>query len=188
MKQTGTKVITGVVRLSFVHLFEPYAADANQEPKYSTTVLIEKKDKELLKLVKRAIEEAKEQGKSKWGGKIPANLSVALGDGDEKLDDDGKPYDGFAGHYYLNARCKNKPGVIDAFKQEINDSTKVYSGCYARVSVNFYGYNVSGNRGIACGLNNVQFVKDGEPLGGRSRAEDDFDEYVDEDDDYEDML
>lgn len=188
MKQVGTKVITDVVRLSFVHLFEPYAAEAGQEPKYSVTVLIDKQDKEMYKAMQRAINEAKELGKSKWKGRIPNDLDVSLRDGDEKLDDDGNPFDGFAGHWYVNAKCKNKPGIIDAFKQEITDSTKVYSGCYARVSVNFYGYNVSGNRGIACGLNNVQFVKDGEPLGGRSRAEDDFDEYVDEDDDYEDML
>ena len=54
--------------------------------------------------------------------------------------------------------------------QPILDRAEVYSGCYARVSINFYAFNSNGNRGIACGLGNIQKVRDGEPLGGRSSA------------------
>ena len=65
--------------------------------------------------------------------------------------------------------------------QPILDRAEVYSGCYARVSVNFYAFNSNGNRGIACGLGNIQKVRDGEPLGGRSSAADDFATDVDDD-------
>ena len=82
-----------------------------------------------------------------------------------------------------------KPGIVDRQLNEIIDSTEVYSGCYARASINFFPYNQAGNKGIACGLNNIQKLEDGEYLGGRSRPEDDF-EALDnpEDDDMEDFL
>lgn len=61
----------------------------------------------------------------------------------------------------------------------------VYSGCYARVSLNFYAFNTNGNKGIACGLGNIQKVDDGERLGGGASAEEDFDfEEVDAEDDF----
>ena len=54
------------------------------------------------------------------------------------------------------------------------DATEVYSGCYGRLTLNFYAYNANGNKGVAAGLGNVQKLEDGEPLGGFTRAEDDF--------------
>ncbi len=66
---------------------------------------------------------------------------------------------------------------------------EIYSGIYARFSINFYAFNTNGNKGIACGLNNVQKLADGEALGGKSRAEDDFnDSYSDNDYDDNDFL
>lgn len=178
---TSTKVITGEVRLSYVHVFEPHAVEAGQEEKYSVSVLIPKSDKKTLKKIKAAVEAAKVAGQGKWGGKVPAKLKTPLRDGDEERPDQEE----YAGHYFLNASSKTKPGVVDASVQPILDSTEIYSGCYGRVSLNFYPFNVSGNKGIACGLNNVQKLRDGDYLGGRSRAEDDFDA-VDIDDGGED--
>ncbi|MGK9252392.1 DUF2815 family protein [Paenibacillus humicus] len=175
---SDTKVITGKVRLSYTHLFNPTAIEAGQEPKYSTAILIPKSDKETLKKIQAAINAAIEAGKSKFGGKIPANLKKPLRDGDEERPDD----EAYQGHYFLNASAKQKPGIIDKYKNEITDSTEVYSGCYARVSLNFYAFNTAGNKGVAAGLNNVQKIAEGDYLGGRSRAEDDFDEFEDEDD------
>lgn len=172
-----TKVITGIVRLSYAHLFEPTAIDESQEKKYSVCLLIPKNDKETLGKIKKAIEKAKEQGKSKWGGKIPANLKLPLRDGDEERAEDHPEY---AGHYFVNCSSKQKPGIVDKNLNPILDSEEVYSGCYARASINFYPFDKAGNRGIACGLNNIQKIRDGEYLGGRSRAEDDFEEYEDE--------
>ncbi|WP_029516967.1 DUF2815 family protein [Paenibacillus polymyxa] len=174
-----TKVVTGKVRLSYVHVFEPNAIDGG-EPKYSSSILIPKSDKVTLKKIKAAIAAATEAGKSKWGGKVPGNLKTPLRDGDEEREDDPA----YAGHYFLNASSKNKPGIIDLDKIEITDTTEVYSGCYARVSLNFYAFNTNGNKGIAAGLNNLQKVADGDYLGGRSRAEDDFDDDFEDDDSF----
>lgn len=178
-KRTGTKVTTGKIRLSYVHLFEPRAIEGN-EPKYSVSVIIPKSDKETLQAIKEAVAEAKEQGKGKWSGKVPANLKTPLHDGDSERPDD----EAYAGCYYLNASSKNKPGIVDINVQPILDATEVYSGCYARLTLNFYAYNANGNKGIAAGLGNVQKLADGEPLGGFTRAEDDFDAIETAEDDF----
>lgn len=177
---TDTKVITGKVRLSYCHVFQPYAHEVGQEEKYSTAILIPKTDTATLKKIKNAVEAAKQAGASKWGGKVPANLKTPLRDGDEERPDQPE----YAGHYFLNASSKTKPGVVDRNLNPIMDSEEVYSGCYARVSINFYGYSAAGNKGVACGLNNVQKWADGDYLGGRSRAEDEFDAIDGDEDDF----
>lgn len=168
-KRTGTKVTTGKVRLSYAHLFEPHAIEGN-EPKYSVSVIIPKSDKETLQAIKDAVNQAKEDGKAKWNGKVPANVKTPLRDGDTEREGD----EAYAGCYFLNANSKNKPGIVDKDVQPILDQSEVYSGCYARLTLNFYAYAASGNKGIAAGLGNVQKLEDGEPLGGFTRAEDDF--------------
>ncbi|AGR47409.1 hypothetical protein EMERY_79 [Brevibacillus phage Emery] len=175
-----TKVVTGKVRFSYAHLFKPTAIDDNQEPKYSVCLLIPKSDKETLRKIKTAVDAAKQAGVGTWGGKIPANLKTPLRDGDEERPDQPE----YAGHYFLNANSKQKPGIVDKDCSEILDSTEVYSGCYGRASINFYAFNTAGNKGIACGLNNVQKIADGDFLGGRSRAEDDFDAVEDDEEDF----
>lgn len=183
-----TKVITGKVRLSYAHVFKPASIDGGDE-KYSTAILIPKDDKDTLRKIKAAVDAAKEQGRSKWGGKIPNSLKTPLRDGDEDRPDD----DVYAGHYFLNASSKTKPEIAKPIGkgadgktkfQEITDSTEVYSGCYARVSLNFYPFDVKGNRGVAAGLNSVVKVQDGEFLGGRASLDDDFADA--EFDDYDD--
>lgn len=84
--------------------------------------------------------------------------------------------------YFINANSSSKPGIVDADCQPIMDTSEVYSGVYGRASINFYAFNTNGNKGIACGLNNLQKIRDGEPLGGKSRAEDDFADFDDDDD------
>lgn len=186
-KDNSTKVITGEVRLGYVHLFEPYAYEAGREPKYSCMILIPKSDKKTLAKIKAAHEAAIEQGiRTKWHGKKPKNLGFTLRDGDEDQPGDGGPE--FDGHYWMNVTCKTRPGVVGRDLEPITDESAVYSGCYARVSINLFPYSASGNNGVSAGLNNVQFVRDGESLGGRSRAEDDFDAYEVEDDGLDDLL
>lgn len=175
-KRNGTKVVTGKVRLSYAHLFEPHAIEGN-EPKYSVSLIIPKSDKKTIKLIEEAIEEAKELGKSKWANKIPANLKTPLRDGDEDRPDD----ESYADSYFLNANSKKKPQVVGMVKGQELGEDDVYSGCYGRASINFFGYAAAGNKGVGCGLANVQKLEDGDPLGGRSRAEDDFD-FEEEDD------
>lgn len=172
-EKSATRVVTGKVRLSYAHIFEPYTNDPEKEPRYSVTILIPKRDKATLDKIYRAEAAAKEEGKSsKFNGKIPSNLSSIIHDGDEEADLERNPE--YAGHMYMAMSSKTRPGVVDQDLNAIMDSTAVYSGCYARVSMNAFAYNTSGKKGVSFGLNNVQFLEDGEPLGGRTRAEDDF--------------
>lgn len=177
----ATKVITGKVRLSYVHLFEPYSNDPDQPEKYSCAILVPKSDKKTIKAIQDAQQAALEQGKdSRFNGKIPNNWKNTFRDGDEEADLDRNPE--YAGHYFMNVSSKTKPGIVDKDVQPILDSTEIYSGCYARVSINAFPYSTSGNKGVSFGLNHVQKLADGDFLGGRSKAEDDF-EAVDDDED-----
>jgi len=165
----SNKVITGKVRFSYANVFEPKSINGS-EPKYSVSLIIPKEDKVTIDKIKAAIEVAKQEGLSKLGGKIPANLKTPLRDGDIDRPDDPA----YADSYFVNANSTIRPGIVDANLQPIIDSTEFYSGCFGRASIVFYAYNANGNKGIACGLQNLQKLEDGEPLGGRSRAEDDF--------------
>lgn len=176
-----TKVITGKVRLSFVNIFTPSSINGGDE-KYSVTLMIPKSDKETLRKIKAAVDAAKELGKtSKWGGKLPNSLDLPLHDGDAEKD--LEKYPEFEGHYYINAKSNTKPNIAKPIGkdsegktrlQEITDSTEVYSGSYAKASINFYPFDIKGNKGVAAGLNSIVKVQDGEFLGGRSNINDDF--------------
>lgn len=174
-----SKVVTGTVRLSYAHIWEPASINGSDE-KYSVSLIIPKSDTKTVKAIQDAVEQAKQDGKSKFGGKIPANLKLPLRDGDIERPDD----ETYADSYFINANSKDKPQIVDTKVQPIIDRNEVYSGCYARVSISLYAFNTNGNKGIACGLGNIQKIADGEPLGGRSRAEDDFTAFDDEDDDF----
>lgn len=164
------KVVFGEVRFSYANVWEPTSINGSDDKKYNVSILIPKENKEVVEKVKKAINEAVKEGVSKFGRKIPPNLKNPLRDGDAERPDD----EDYAGHYFLNANCKTKPGIIDRHKKPIEDTTEFYSGCYGYASVSFYAFNSAGNKGIACGLNNLMKTRDGENLGGRARAEDDF--------------
>ena len=174
-----TKVITGKnTRLSYFHGWEPTSINGGPE-RYSVSVLIPKDDKETVKAINDAVDAAIEEGIAKFGGKKPNKVAIKLplSDGDTEREDEA-----YAGHWFINANSKTAPQIVDKAVKPILDRDEVYSGCYARVSLNFYAFNSNGNKGIACGLNNLQKIRDGEPLGGKSRAADDF--ATDEDDDF----
>jgi hypothetical protein len=156
-------------RFSFVNLWEKKSINGS-EPKYSVSMIIPKSDKKTEDSILQAIDEAKKEGISKFGGKVPANLKTPLRDGDIERPDDVN----YKNSYFINANSKDAPQIVDARLQSITDRSEFYSGCYGKASINFYAFNVNGNRGIAAGLGNVQKLKDGEPLGGKSRVEDDF--------------
>lgn len=165
-----TKVVTGVVRLSYANVWSPVSIN-DGTPKYSVSLIIPKGDEKTLSDINAAIDNAIRDGAAKFGGKIPnkASLKLPLRDGDIERDDEA-----YRDSYFLNANSRSAPQIVNSRVQPILDQSEVYSGCYARVSINFYAFNSNGNRGIACGLGNIQKVKDGEPLGGRSSAADDF--------------
>ena len=170
-----TKVITGPkTRWSYANVWEPKSINGGT-PKYSVSLIIPKSDTKTVEKIQAAIQAAYEegQGKLKGNGKTVPALSVLktpLRDGDAERPDDPA----YADSYFINANSASAPGIVDAGCQPIIDRSEVYSGVYGRASINLYAFNSNGNKGIACGLNNLQKIKDGEPLGGKSRAEDDF--------------
>ena len=178
-----TKVITGVnTRWSYVNAWEPKSINGGA-PKYSVSLIIPKSDTKTIEKIQAAIQAAYEegQGKLKGNGKSVPALSVLktpLRDGDAERPDD----EAYADSYFVNANSGTAPGIVDADRNPIIDRSEVYSGVYGRASINFYAFNSNGNKGIACGLNNLQKIRDGEPLGGKSRAEDDF--ATEDDDDF----
>lgn len=182
--QNANRVVTGEVRLSYAHLFEPYSNDPDQPKKYSCVIIIPKSDKKTLAAIKKAATEAAENGKAKFGGKIPPSIAkdpvTTLHDGDEEADLERNPE--YEGCYYMSVSSKTQPGIIDRQKMPILDPTEVYSGCYVRVAMGAFAFNTSGNKGVSFGLNHVQKLRDGEPLGGITRAEDEFDDLDDLDD------
>lgn len=183
MSEQTTKVVTGKVRLSYLHVFEAASIEGS-DPKFSVSIIIPKSDKATIKKIESAVDAAIKAGETKLAGKngkVNKNaIKLPLRDGDIDREDDPA----YADSYFMNANSKNRPGVVDRDLFPIMDQSELYSGCYGRVSVNLYAFNSNGNKGIACGLNNVQKLSDGEALGGAvSKAEDDFgDDYEDDDD------
>lgn len=177
-----TKVITGVnTRWSYANVWEAKSINGGA-PKFSVSLIIPKSDTKTVEKIKAAIQAAYEEGESKLKGNgktVPAlsALKTPLRDGDLERPDD----EAYANSYFVNANSGTAPGIVDADRQPIIDHSEVYSGVYGRASINFYAFNSNGNKGIACGLNNLQKMRDGEPLGGKTRAEDDF---ADDDEDF----
>ena len=177
------KVITGPnTRWSYTNVWEPKSINGGA-PKYSVSLIIPKSDKTTVDKINAAIKAAYEEGQSKLKGNgrsVPAlsAIKTPLRDGDLERPDD----EAYANSYFINANSPSAPGIVDADRNTIIDRSEVYSGVYGRASISLYAFNSNGNKGIACGLNNLQKIKDGESLGGRSRAEDDF--ATDADDDF----
>ena len=178
-----TKVITGPkTRWSYANVWDPKSINGGA-PKYSISLIIPKSDTKTVEKIKAAIQAAYDEGQSKLKGNgksVPA-LSVIktpLRDGDTERPDD----EAYKNCYFINANSATAPGIVDADRNPIMERSEVYSGVYGRASISLYAFNSNGNRGIACGLNNLQKISDGEPLGGKARAEDDFN--TEDDDDF----
>lgn len=180
--QNPMKVITGPdTRWSYANVWEAKSINGGT-PKFSVSLIIPKSDTRTIAKIRAAIEAAYREGEARLKGSgknVPplALLKIPLRDGDTERPDDPA----YANAYFINANSAAAPGVVDAGRNEILNRSEVYSGVYGRVSVTFYAFNSNGSKGIACGLNNLQKIRDGEPLGGKSRAEDDFADYGDED-------
>lgn len=185
MSTASTKVITGRNTIfSYLTINEPKAPLGGGTPKYSASLIIPKSDKVTINKVRAAIQAAYEEGASKLKGNgksIPplSTLKTPLRDGDIERPDDPV----YKNCWFINANSVTKPGVVDANLNPIIDPSELYSGIIGRASINFYAFNSNGNKGIACGLNNLQKLADGTPLGGHSRAEDDF-AGLDDDEDF----
>ncbi len=178
-----TKVITGKnTRWSYTSVWEPKSINGGA-PKYSVSLIIPKSDKATVQKVRSAIEAAYKEGEAKLKGNgksAPpfASLKTPLRDGDIDRPDDPA----YENAFFINANSATAPGIVDAQCNPVLNRSDVYSGVYGRASINFYAFNSNGNRGIACGLQNLQLIRDGEPLGGKASAESDF--ATDDEDDF----
>lgn len=178
-----TKVITGPqTRWSYANVWDAKSINGGA-PKYSVSLIIPKSDTKTVEKINVAIQAAYEEGQSKLKGNgksVPALslIKTPLRDGDTERPDD----EAYKNCYFINANSATAPGIVDADRNPILERSEVYSGVYGRASISLYAFNSNGNRGIACGLNNLQKISDGEPLGGKARAEDDFD--TEDDDDF----
>ena len=159
------KVITGPkTRWSYANVWEAKSINGGA-PKFSVSLIVPKSDTATVTKIQAAIEAAYKEGESKLKGNgrtVPA-LSVIktpLRDGDIERPDDPA----YANAYFINANSATAPGIVDAACNPIMNRSEVYSGVYGRASISFYAFNANGNKGIACGLNNLQKISDGEPL------------------------
>lgn len=161
-------VVTGKVRLSYVHLFTPHARQAGADPKYSTTILLPKSDVATKQRIDAAINAAIQEGTtSKWNGVRPPMLAIPIHDGDGVRPSDGMPFgEECRGHWVFTASSKQAPQVVDISINPVLNQTEIYSGIYARVTIRFFPFSTNGKKGIGCGLGPVQKLEDGEPLGG----------------------
>lgn len=188
----GTRIQLRNVRLSYANIWRPVAPanDQKAEPKFSTAILIDKRDKKNMGMLSKAIKAATEEGKAKLGRINPKKFDKGVRDGDDKFvgDDEDAILDGYEGMWYINAKAGENypPQIVDNRRREITDESKVYSGCYANVFVELFAYNSQGNQGIGFGLLGIQKVADGDPLGSTFSADmfDEFEADYEEDDDF----
>lgn len=176
-----TKVVTGICIFSYLNCWDPKSINGGT-PKFSVSLIIPKSDTKTIEKIKAAIQAAYEEGQAKLKGNgksVPALsvLKTPLRDDDAERPDD----EVYRNSYFINANSATAPGIVDADRNQIIDRSEMYSGVKGRASINLYAFNSNGNKGIACGLNNLQKIADGTPLGGKSRAEDDFATVNDED-------
>ena len=182
MSNNPMKVITGPdTRWSYANVWEAKSINGGA-PKFSVSLIIPKSDTKTVAKIKAAIEAAYHEGESKLKGNgktVPLlnSIKTPLRDGDLERPDDPA----YANAYFINANSKTAPGIVDADRNVILTRSEVYSGVYGRASITFYAFNTNTSRGIACYLSNLQKIRDGEPLGGKSSAEDDFSTELDED-------
>ncbi len=169
-------VVLTNVRLSYVHLTEPYASQPGADEKYSAMVLVPKDNAANTKKIETAIAATTAKAREKYGKGFPDKPKTSVHDGDGTRPSDGMPYaDECQQHWVFTASNKRQPTIVDRALQPILDSTEIYSGMYANVGITFFPYNTANNKGIGIALDNVQKIRDGEPLGGmRVSAEDDF--------------
>lgn len=168
-------VVTGKVRFSYLNAFQAQVPQGGGEPKYSVTLLIPKSDTATMGRINAAIQQTISTALgTTFGGIQPPAGNTPIHDGDG-LKQNGEPYGAECkGHWVMNASSKLRPEIVDADCQPIIDQTQLYSGCYGRASLRFFAYNKAGRKGVGCGLGNLQKLADGEPLGGRTTAAEDF--------------
>jgi hypothetical protein len=170
------------VRLAFPAIFEAKTFNGEGEPAYNGTFLFANTDA----AYKEVSDALRAVAKEKWTAKADAMLKdliakdkVCLHDGNSKSD-----YDGFADMYYVSARNKSRPLVIDRDKSPLTQADgKPYAGCYVNVNLDIWPQENQFGKRINATLVGIQFAKDGDAFSGSAPATpDDFDSVEESDD------
>ena len=174
----GTRFKIGPVRLSHLHVFEPYKFDSTDDKpgKYSACILIPKDEPDVVAAVKKAIRAAYEAGViTKWQGKRPPIGEYApMVDGDSLNKNGDERGAECHGHWFLNAKSGTAPLVVDARRVPIAPETGdsvIYSGSWGNAVISFAAYDSNGSRGISVYLEGIQKVKDDAKFGGGINAD-----------------
>ena len=183
-----TRVVTGKVRSTFMRCGELYADDKDNKV-CTTGILIPNGDKKTLKAIKKAIDAAAQKKFGKTFGPDSKKYSYPLRDGDAELEAGDKEGEEYEGNMFIStAKCYKAPQLVDKAKKKVEDFEDreeiLVSGNYFFMSLSFKGYDVDGNSGVRCQLNNLMFAGEGERLDGGKSAESDFEDIdaVDSDD------
>lgn len=179
-----TRIVTPQFRASYAYVWEPRQADEDSEPKYGISMLFPKKSTDMKSMKRAALAAARK----KWGNKAESmmkmgKLKMPFRDGDEERGDDPV----YKGMIFVNANAKRRPQIVDKDVEPILEQDEFYSGCWARATVNFFPFDVKGNRGVGCGLNNLQKLSDGDRLDSFASATDDFEPVGVKEDDEDDF-
>ena len=165
------------VRVSYPTLFNPRAFQAGSEPKYSITLMIDKKNEEQMKFLKQLHTDMQEALIEAWPDESKRPRVSLIGDtrspikdGDKTVNNNGIPLaeknPEYEGHFIIRASTASRPVVVDRNKSEILDANEIYGGCFCKVCLNAYTYAMSANSGVTFGLNGVQKWSDGDSFGG----------------------
>ncbi len=180
MSEANTRVVTNEVRFSFFRGItgeeKVNTRTGESQLKYSTMILIPKKDTVTADRIKALITGAIQE---KWAGKVPAGLKVSFRDGDKEGKGgvpEGKSAgdEPYGGHYFMSVSSDRKPDVRDEAMQSILDPGAIVSGDYGRVGLNCYTWDNPNGKGVSFGLQTVQLLRKGDPLGSTVSAKDDF--------------
>lgn len=154
-------IITPEFRAAFISVFKPTRPRDQPDgaAKYGVrAVFMPGTDLTQLK------QQAQQAAVDKWGDKVPKTIRSPFRT-NEELDNPipGVPDDAVV--MTFSAAEDRKPGLVDSHLNDIIDDSEVYAGAWFRAQVRAYAYEASGNRGVSFGLQNVQKLRDDEPIG-----------------------
>lgn len=154
------KIRLKLVRGSYLHLFVARAMNEGDKPKFSASLILDKKKHAAeIKMLERAIDQV---AREKWKDKIPKTLKRCLRDGEEH---EGK--DGYGeGVMFISASSDKRVPVVGKDLEPITAEDDIlYSGCFINVTIRLWAQDNQYGKRVNAALRAVQFAKDGDRFG-----------------------
>jgi hypothetical protein len=149
-------VRTPEARLSYPNLSRPRTGPGGGTAKYSCVLILPKSAD--LAPMKKALQAA---ARVKWADQIPRGLKQPFRNGSDKGDQEGYGPD----VVFLNVSSEQQPQLFDGAKRKV-DGGFFKAGDYVLAALSAYAYDKAGNKGVAFGLRGLQYVREGDRLGG----------------------